>query len=360
MKMSKKNTDPSSKLLWIEELRILAAFAVVVLHVASKKVKSAPLLYEDCYIWLSLYHTITRFGLVCFVMITGALLLRPEKELTISIICKKYVSKILVLFGGWSVVYVIAEYADDWMKGSGPSFSTLFNKFIMGHYHMGYLYMLIGLYLITPLLREITKKKELVEYFIILNIIFYLIPGALRLWNPVYSTIQTIVDSKMMFHIVGGYTWCYLMGHYLVTYELKKWQRFAIYAGGVVGILYGIAGGIYFSRATGATTQTPYNNGTINIFLFASAIFLFFMEYRGKKAASERRTKVILTLGNCTLGVYLMHPLFADRIAAKVMHQLGYAYLWIVIPAIALLIFVTCLLITFLLKKLPFISKYIV
>ena len=272
--MNKKNTETSTKLLWIEELRILAAFAVVLLHVASKKVKSSALLYEDSYVWLSLYHSITRFGLVCFVMITGALLLRPEKEVTISTICKKYIPKILLLFGVWSGVYVVVGYADDWMKGTGPSFAELFNTFVTGHYHMNYLYMLISLYLITPLLREITKKKKLVEYFILLNIIFYLIPSAMKLWTPVYSTMNTIINSKMMFHMVGGYTWCYLMGHYLVTYELKKWQRLTIYIGGIVGGLYGIAGGIYFSRAIGETTQVPYNNGTINIFLFASAIFL--------------------------------------------------------------------------------------
>lgn len=358
--MNKKNTESSSKLLWIEELRILAAFAVVLLHVASKKIKSAPLLYEDCYIWLSLYHTITRFGLLCFVMITGALLLRPEKELTIPVIFKKYISKILLLFGTWSVVYVIAEYADDWRNGTGPSASDVFNKFITGHYHMGYLYMLIGLYLITPLLREITKKKELVEYFLILNVIFYLIPSSLKLWSPVSGILQTVINSKMMFHMVGGYTWCYLMGHYLVTYELKKWQKIAIYTGGVIGILYGIAGGIYFSRALGATTQTPYNNGTINIFLFGSAIFLFFLEHRGKKQASERRAKLVSCLGNCTLGIYLMHPLFADKIAAKIMYQVGYAHLWIVIPAIAIVIFAACFAITFLLKKLPFVGKYII
>ena len=61
------------------------------------------------------------------------------------------------------------------------------------------------------------------------------------------------------------------------------------------GILYGIVGGIYFSRAAGATTQVPYNNGTINIFLFASAIFLFFGYLRIYKKATRNLAPEIAT-----------------------------------------------------------------
>lgn len=358
--MNTKTTNKSSKILWIEELRILAAFAIILLHVASTRVKSTGLLFEDCYVWLSFYHTITRFAVNCFIMITGALLLRPEKELTISVMLKKYLPKVIVLFCVWSAVYVVADNAKAIAGGAEISVSALCKSFISGHYHMWYLYMLAGLYLITPILKEITKNKKLVEYFIVLAIIFYLLPSTLQLWKPVYNMLQTVTNSKMIFHFVRGYTLYYLMGHYLVTYELKKWQKYLIYLGGAVGILYGIAGGIYFSRATGATTQIPYNNGTINIFLFSSAVFLFFLEHCGKKAVSEKRAALLRTMGSSMLGVYLLHPLFVDAFAAKVMERLDYAYLWIVIPALALLIFAVCLLITLLLKKLPLLGKYIV
>lgn len=217
--MKTKNTNKPSKILWIEELRIVAAFAIILLHVASTKVKSAGLLYEDCYVWLSLYHTITRFAVNCFVMITGAMLLRPEKELTISDMLKKYLPKVMVLFGVWSAVYVIADNSEAILNGTQLSFSAVCKSFITGHYHMWYLYMLAGLYLITPFLKEIVKNKKLVEYFIILGMIFYLLPNTLQLWKPVYNISQTVINSKMIFNFVRGYTLYYLMGHYLITYE---------------------------------------------------------------------------------------------------------------------------------------------
>ena len=358
--MNTKKTPNIPKILWIEELRILAAFAIVLLHVASVKVKSTTLLYEDCYVWLSFYHTVTRFAVNCFVMITGALLLRPEKELTISQMLKKYLPKVIILFGVWSAIYVAADSIEAISAGKNISFSSLCKSFISGHYHMWYLYMLAGLYLITPFLKELVKNKKLVEYFLILGIIFYLLPSTLQLWTPVYNLLQTITNSKMIFHFIRGYVLYYLMGHYLTTYELKKWQKYTIYLGGILGILYGIWGGIYFSRAAGATTQVPYNNGTINIFLFSSAVFLFFLEYRSKKAVSEKRAKLLTCLGSSMLGVYLLHPLFVDAYAAKAMAQLEYEHLWLVLPALAFVIFLLCLVLSFFLKKIPILGKYLV
>lgn len=172
----KQGKESAVKQLWIEELRIFAALAVVLLHVASTKVKSSALLYEDFYIWLSAYHMITRFAVNCFVMITGALLLRKEKQLTISQLWKKYIPKVLILFAIWSAVYIAVNLLKSQMQGNTVSFHGVWKTFLYGHYHMWYLYMLVGLYMITPILREVVKNKTLVEYVLILSVVFLFVP----------------------------------------------------------------------------------------------------------------------------------------------------------------------------------------
>jgi len=348
-----------SKYIWIEELRIIAAFAIVLLHIASTKVKSTSLLYEDCFLPLSFYHTITRFAVNCFIMISGALLLRPEKELTISTLIKKYIARVVAIFAAWSAVYVVVDVIKAVSKGSDISFSGLCSDFVYGHYHLWYLYMLAGLYLITPFLKELVKHKQLMEYFFVLCIIFYLLPNTLQLWSPAYKFTQTITNSKMIFHFVRGYVVYYIMGYYLTHYKLKNCFRYIIYIGGFLGIVYGIIFGILFSRWGGATTQVPYNNNTVNIFLFSCAVFLFFAEIRSKKVHTERKTKFITFLGAQTLGVYVMHPLFVDYISSKMMARLDYQYLWMALPILAIVIFVACTVITAILRKIPLIGKHI-
>lgn len=360
VKWREKKQEPEmpSKQLWIEELRILATLAVILLHVAATKVKSAALLYEDCYIWLSVYDTVTRFAVNCFVMITGSLLLRPEKKLTISQLWKKYIPRILMLFAVWSAVYIVVDMFKSWVKGNGVSFQGVWTTFLYGHYHMWYLYMLIGLYMITPILREVVKNRKLIEYMLILSMIFYLFPNMLQLWTPEYTILKKVLN-KLTLQFVGGYVAYYLMGYYLTGFELKKWQKYGIYLGGILGIVYGVIGGIYFSRAGGVRTQVPFNNTTLNIFLFSSAVFLFFKEHGGKRN-TEKYKRFLLSVSSATLGVYLMHPALVKVTAARVMEKCSYHYLWLVLPVMSIGIFVVCAVLSLLLKKLPIVGKYIV
>ncbi len=52
------------------------------------------------------------------------------------------------------------------------------NSFINGHYHMWFLFMIVGLYLIVPfLLRPIVRDEKLLRYFLLLTLIFtFLLP----------------------------------------------------------------------------------------------------------------------------------------------------------------------------------------
>lgn len=73
--------DTRQNIAWINNLRLIAMFAVVVLHTAS------PLLFyhkgNPIQDWLiaDIYNALVRFAVPVFVMITGALLLHRDYEL---------------------------------------------------------------------------------------------------------------------------------------------------------------------------------------------------------------------------------------------------------------------------------------
>ena len=73
--------NQTSNFEWIDNLKVIALFAVIVLHTAS------PLLMDfkkaDTSDWLvgDFYNALVRFAVPVFVMITGALLLHREYEI---------------------------------------------------------------------------------------------------------------------------------------------------------------------------------------------------------------------------------------------------------------------------------------
>lgn len=359
--MCAKIRSEKRKVVWMEYLRIVSAFAVVLLHIVALRIKKWTV-QEEYYAWLALYHALVRFSVNGFVMLTGALMLRPEKEITLEQIIKKYVPKVVILFVFWSAAYVLAEYLPVVMIGKAINLKEMIKDFIYGHYHLWYLYMLAGLYLLLPFLREIAKNKKLTEYFLVLGMLFYLLPNFLQILVPgVNSVLKSVIDTKMLSPFVKGYSVVYcLAGFYLSYYEIKPWLKKTIYVGGILGIVYGAVGGIVFSKVQGAPTQLPYNTNTLNIALYSAAVFLFFSSVCGKKVYSERKNKFILKLGSCSLGVYLLHPFFVDRFTVRVFELVNYRFMAIVPLLLALVIVAVCVLITAVMKKIPIVGKYLV
>ena len=69
--------------------------------------------------------------------------------------------------------------------------------------------------------------------------------------------------------------------------------------------------------------------------------------------------KTIYTLGDSTLGIYLMHVVFVRGFSDHFMMKTNYRYPMASI-LIACMIFVMCLIITKIVKKLPAIGKWLV
>lgn len=60
--------------------------------------------------------------------------------------------KIVIAFIFWSSIYSALEV----LFLGGIGIEEFIWKCVTGHYHMWFLYMIIGLYIITPLIRKIT------------------------------------------------------------------------------------------------------------------------------------------------------------------------------------------------------------
>jgi surface polysaccharide O-acyltransferase-like enzyme len=239
------------------------------------------------------------------------------------------------------------------MQKQEISLLSFFDHFILGHHHLWYLYMLIGLYLITPILRILTKQEHAkkVLYFILLSVAFqFFIPflNLLSEYLPI-TTYVTKLINQLGLDFLFGYTAYYLLGWYLIHIGISKTLRIVLYSLGPVSLGLIIA----LVQCFPTHIDSIYSNLGILVFLYAVAVFVFIL-YR--KTAADKARKILIPLSKLSFGVYIIHPLILSLITAFV----PYGNL----PALEIILFwnvafILSLLVTFILSKIPLLKKLI-
>src|SRR5690606_36349734 len=151
----------ASAMQWIDHAKIAAALAVVILHVAAG-VLSWNAVGTESWWCGNLYNALVRWCVPVFVMVSGALLLDSDKQEPIEVFYKKRLARVLVPLLFWSLLFMSWTFAKGALRGEPPPLSGLLQSVLLGQpfYHLWYLYMIPGLYLLTPFLRKITATSS--------------------------------------------------------------------------------------------------------------------------------------------------------------------------------------------------------
>ena len=243
------------RVAYLDMLRIAATVAVVMIHVAVREWRSMDMHTAQWHA-LSFFGSISRWGTPIFVMISGALFLDERREVRLRRLFSKNILRILIAFVFWSAVYAVPFFLRD------RSVFGLISNFLTGSYQLWFLYMIVGLYLIMPLLRRITSDRSALNYFLLLSLCFtFLLPmlgKAIRLADillhkdgALYAGLTTGY-SNMRFYFTLGYVPYFLLGHALNTAQLSKKVERVIYAVGLLGFAATVWGTEWLSRSLGA------------------------------------------------------------------------------------------------------------
>lgn len=297
----------------LDLMRILATFAVIILHVAALNWYTTPV-SSDAWKSYNVYHSLVRFCIPIFVMISGVFFLDPEKEIDIKTLYKRYISKIVIVFIFWSILY--ASYYDvilPIIRNQPISIKTFLREVIMGNYHMWFLFMIVGLYMITPFLRAIVRDKQLTQYFIALWFIFgILINFTTKIsGSGMIKMIKLILDS-MHLDFIFGYSGYFVLGWYFYHNAVNKRQEYGIYFLGIISALLTIYLTYFTSLQKNEPVETFYNYLSTNVMLASLAVFVFFNQRVSKLKFSEGLQNRIVQMSLATFGVYLIHPLMID------------------------------------------------
>ena len=202
-------------------LRIISAIAVITIHVSSHYIGGivSPDNFGDFYLEHILttcaYNVLSRFAVPCFIMLSGAFILADDRNADYQYFYRKTFRNVGIPTLVFSILYfsyfMVLKVLKMFIKGMEmDEFLNPIKGFIIGKpcYHMWYLYMMIGVYLLVPVI--IAFKKQVGEQKFEKIAWIFLALASVSFWTSKHILMWDI-----------GYSF-YFVGYLMVGYILRK------------------------------------------------------------------------------------------------------------------------------------------
>lgn len=342
---------------YFDYLRVFATFAVIMLHTSGVWFVGEEIGSSEWLISL-VYNSATRYAVPIFVMISGAVFL--GRDIDTKKIYTKYILRIATAFVFWSFIYAVITDSTANIKG-------MVVNVLYGHYHMWFLYMIIGLYILVPILRKVVETKEVTKYFLGLAIVFaVLIPQMVELADVLPQPIQLLgeitdtVVGKLNVNLCAGFVGYFVAGYYLNNIEISlKWRRI-IYVLGCIGYVATVVFSAVLCIVQNKANEMFFGSFTLNIVLFAVAAFVFGKYELEESKIFGKLSEQIEKMAQYSFGAYLVHALILNKIMGLLDFHATTLNTIILIPVISMLVFAISMGISALLQQIPIVKKYIV
>lgn len=353
--MEHKLNRQKERIVYFDWMRIIAAIAVIAIHCCGKGS-----LGVTSFEWrtINFYNCLVQWAVPVFVMISGALLL--GRDISFQKLFKKNILRIGTAFLFWSVLYALLRY---FVTQEKHSVKEVLLTIVKGNFHMWFLFMIVGLYLVVPFLNKIVKDKKTAVYFVVLSFLFeFLFPQIINVVELKSAGIADLAEqlvSKFHVELVLGYSGYFVLGYLLNVTPISKKTEYLIYVLGLAGIAVTVVGTEWTAR-TAASISIFFDELTVNILLISTAVFVFAKQHLNKPVKREKSAALLSFVSGCTFGIYLVHPLIIDCFENFAgITNLSFNPIFSV-PSITLAVFLLSLAVSAIIKKIPFLNKWIV
>lgn len=280
---------------------------------------------RDLQWWIgNIADSFTRWAVPAFVMITGALLLRSPLEESPTAFYRRRLGRILLPLIFWSVLYMLWNT----VRRGSVDWQTTLIKLLTGspYYHMWYIFMLVGLYLVAPFVNYAVTHipRAWLRTAIIVSFALAII--------ETYSSLIVPRSGGTFLYLFLPFLGYFLAGHYFATAEQPPIKpRTALLLFGLCGLMVAVVTGIVGVEHIG------YTYGYANPIVILLSFSMFWLIQSTRENHSGRTFINLLT--PLALGIYLIHPIWLE-ILLQVFPNYVILMPLIGIPAIALLGFI--------------------
>ena len=312
--MTPANTLPNqSRDTAIDLIKAIAIFCVVIIHCCGKGYAFPALSFQ----WTSavFWGSACRAAVPLFLMCSGALLLDPDRPLTLKKLYGRNILRILLALFFWAAAYKVYHLLGaawgtyhfrnmgQWL---GPAVVQALKELVLfkHEFHLYYLHIILLVYAFLPVTRVLTGRagrREIGYALILWFVLGILYPTLIHFW-PFSLYYKSGIPKQWLMNMTYA-----SIGYGLLGWYQRRWpfsaKKSALLLGGGFVIVFG--GTLVMSAQKGGLYEGFLEGMTVGVALMASGIFglctALGSGLRGKAAGFVSR------LSRASFCIYLCH-----------------------------------------------------
>jgi surface polysaccharide O-acyltransferase-like enzyme len=350
-------------LLPVDLIRTVAIILVILLHAANEPNPNLLLMSpQGVQLWWTsdIYESLAITCVPLFIMLTGALLLQPSKaEEPIRVFFKKRWNRIGIPILFWAVAYFAWRF---FVNGETLTLNSILQGMLAGPYfHFWFLYLLVGLYLLTPIIRVIVAHAnwKIIKYFLFIWFVGTSLIPIFTLYVDISP--QTTWFRQNVFVLTG------LVGYFILgAYVTKLRIRSSILSTAFILSSIWTVIGTYLVIGTIGEHYSQFFLDDSSFSVIISSVVLFFILASIPNQIVENRfphaNRVLKLISQNTLPIYLFNIMVIETFQRGYLgFKLSVTTLnpIIEIPLLTIVTLLICVAIIAALKKIPYVKRIV-
>ncbi len=286
----------SQRLVWVDLIKVIAIFLVVLLHASAAPLYLWPNISLLSWMTANIFDSLSRVSVPLFVMASGAVLLGKKEDLLIFF--QKRIIKVGIPWLLWTLIYIFWYLIKDQVVITTFSQAkSFFATTALGGFW--FLVMLFELYLLTPVLRIIAQHAKRNEKIF-----------AVGMW----MIFCVVLHWRYPMPLVVDY-----IGYFLLGFWMRDivWQKKIIWVSACcfgVSFLVTIFGTWFFTSTHHQLSDPFYEFLSPNIVIMSLSGFVS-LQYIGQKM--NVRKGFVTAIANLSFGIYLLHVIILETLRSK-------------------------------------------
>ena len=335
--------------------RVLGTIVVVVGHCCDMVIFDPTVSMTDWWV-CNLADAASRWAVPVYIMLSGSLLLDPNRAEAPSEFYRKRLARLGVPIVFWSALYMWLSVNYTGWKTSEQAWTDLAHGKPYDHLH--FIFRIAGLYAFTPMIRLFLKHAE--EKMVVAATVLCLFLGCAD------SVVNAFTGGELsMFLRFVPFVGFYLLGFVLRDRKLSRRSVIGCWMLAISCILL-LAGGT--GLLAGMFGCTPYPSkgfllydflSPVRVALAVSAWLIIVNTFDIAWLESKAGRFTSKWLAPLTLGVYLAHLMFRE-----ILYVNGYSVLWpnvwVGIPLVTVMVYVPTIVLVFVVMRIPYLRRIVI